>query len=125
MNVALADLKAEFEYGLKLRDLQSSRNDALKSLDNIRDQINTVSKTLRESTKDLIIALKERIQQIASIEDKVVRPANIPGYSMGPRLIDRLSQLAGGLENTLTGRRGHSASCIRSCWASSATKWIG
>ena len=104
---AVADLKAQFEYGLKLRDLQSSTNDALKSLDSVRDQINTVSRTVSpEAAKDLINALKERLQQVASIEDKLARPANIPGYSMGPRLIDRLSQLAGGLENTLNGPTG-------------------
>ena len=104
---AVADLKAQFEYGLKLRDLQSSTNDALRSLDSVRDQINTVSKTVSpEAAKDLINALKERLQQVASIEDKLARPGNIPGYSMGPRLIDRLSQLAGGLENTLNGPTG-------------------
>jgi photosystem II stability/assembly factor-like uncharacterized protein len=105
--VTATDLKAEFEYGLKLRDLQSSTNDALKALDNIRDQIDTSTRTVGalspEATKDLINTLKERLQQIASIEDKLARPGDIPGYSMGPRLIDRLSQLAGGLENTLTG----------------------
>ena len=101
------DLKQQFELGLKLRDLQSSTNDALKSLDAVRDQINTVSKTVSpEAAKDLLNSLKERLQQIASIEDKLARPGNIPGYSMGPRLIDRLSQLAGGLENTLNGPTG-------------------
>jgi photosystem II stability/assembly factor-like uncharacterized protein len=104
-NVSAADLKAEFEYGLKLRDLQSSTNDALRELDIVRDQINSASKS-QDISKDLINALKERLQQIASIEDKLVRPGNIPGYSMGPRLIDRLQGLAGGLENTLNGPTG-------------------
>ena len=101
------DLKPQFEMGLKLRELQSSTNDALRSLDGIREQINTVNKTLSpEAAKDLVNALRERLQQIASIEDKLARPGNIPGYSMGPRLIDRLSQLAGGLENTLSNPTG-------------------
>lgn len=108
--VANADLKAEFEMGLKLRDLQSSTNDALRALDTVRDEINTAVKTVGtlspQTAKDLLNALKERLQQIASIEDKLARPGNIPGYSMGPRLIDRLSQLAGNLENTLTGPTG-------------------
>lgn len=105
--VSAADLKAEFDYGIKLRDLESSTNDALRGLDSVRDQINTATRTVTSmspaSAKDLINALKERLQQIASIEDKLARPNDIPGYSMGPRLIDRLSQLANGLESTLTG----------------------
>ncbi|MBV8818215.1 MAG: hypothetical protein JO022_07640, partial [Acidobacteriaceae bacterium] len=109
-NTSPAELKAEFDYGLKLRDLQSASNDALRALDGIREQLNTASKTVGtfspQASKDLLNALKERLQQIASIEDKLVRPGNIPGYSMGPRLVDRLTALASGMENTLTAPTG-------------------
>jgi hypothetical protein len=46
-------------------------------------------------------SLAERIQQLHSIELQLARPRDIPGYSMGPRLVDRLGALGSELDHVL------------------------
>jgi hypothetical protein len=41
------------------------------------------------------------MQQLISMELKLVRPSDIPGYSMGPRLVDRLGALLNGIDRVL------------------------
>ena len=38
------------------------------------------------------------------MELKLARPDNIPGYSMAPRLVDRLGQLLNGIDRVLARR---------------------
>jgi photosystem II stability/assembly factor-like uncharacterized protein len=105
VDVSASDLRAQFDYALKLRDLQSSTNEALRSIDAIQDQIRQAEKSLKalltEPSKELSHALSERLKQLASIESRLARPRNIPGYSIGPKLIDRLGALASNIDRVL------------------------
>ncbi len=105
VKVSAADLQANFEYGLKLRDLQTATNQALRAVDTLHDQIQEVQKSMaalgNQSSPDLANALTERLQQLHTIELKLARPRNIPGYSMGPRLVDRLGALGSSLDHIL------------------------
>jgi hypothetical protein len=103
VQVNAADLQAQYQYGLKLRDLQSQGNEALRIVDAMREQVQQTQKTvaLLQPSKDLVDALTERLQQLNSIEDKLIRASHIPGYSMGPRIVNRLGQLAGGIDRAL------------------------
>ncbi len=100
-----ADLQANFDYGLKLRDLQTATNQALRSVDSLRDQLQQVQKSMEALSSppstDLMNALSERLQQLHSMELVLARPRDIPGYSMGPRLIDRLGALGSELDHVL------------------------
>ena len=49
----------------------------------------------------LLSLIGERKQQVSTMEMKLARPDNIPGYSMAPRLVDRLGQLLYGIDRVL------------------------
>ena len=101
----MADLKAQYEAGMKLRDLQSSANTALRGLDALKGQLEQVKETVFSLTgappKDLANALSEEQQQVNSLTLRLIRPNDIPGYSMGPRLVDRLRALSAGIDRVL------------------------
>lgn len=99
-----SDLRTQLDYNLKLRDMQSSVNEALRSLDTWKTEIETAESTVRvldPSARTLAGLLDERKQQVSSMELKLSRPDNIPGYSMAPRLVDRLGQLLNGIDRVL------------------------
>ena len=103
VQVSPADLLAQYQYGLKLRDLQSAGNEALRVVDAMKEQVQQTQKGIAviQPSKDLVNALSERLHQLNSMEDKLIRASHIPGYSMGPRIVNRLSQLAAGIDRSL------------------------
>jgi photosystem II stability/assembly factor-like uncharacterized protein len=105
VKVSAADLQSSLDYGLKLRDLQSATNHALKAVDSLRDQILQIQKSMvaldTTPPADLMNSLSERLQQLHSMELQLARPRDIPGYSMGPRLVDRLGALGSSLDHVL------------------------
>ena len=105
ITVSEPELRSQLDVNLKLRDMQSSVNDALKSIDAFKGEIESSQKTVRsldpQAARVLVALLDERMQQLGSMELKLARPADIPGYSMGPRLVDRLGQLLNGIDRVL------------------------
>jgi photosystem II stability/assembly factor-like uncharacterized protein len=105
VKTSMAELKTQYEYGVKLRDMQSSANTALRGLDTLKEQLdhatNTVSSLSGVLPKDLANALAEQRQQVGSMTLRLIRPNDIPGYSMGPRLVDRLRALSAGIDRVL------------------------
>jgi hypothetical protein len=98
-------LRSQLDVNLKLRDMQSSVNDALRGIDSYKSQIQTAETTVRaldpQATRVLAALLAERLQQLSSMELKLARPGDIPGYSMAPRLVDRLSALLNAIDRVL------------------------
>jgi photosystem II stability/assembly factor-like uncharacterized protein len=98
-------LRTQLEINLKLRDMQSSVNDALRGIDGYKAQLDTAEKTVRaldpQATRLLVALITERMQQLSAMELKLARPSDIPGYSMGPRLVDRLSMLLSSIDRVL------------------------
>jgi photosystem II stability/assembly factor-like uncharacterized protein len=105
MPVKESELKTQLEINLKLRDMTSSVNDALKSVDAWKAELDQAEKSVRAldpgAPRVLLGLLDERKQQVGSIEMKLARPSDIPGYSMAPRLVDRLGQLLNGIDRVL------------------------
>jgi hypothetical protein len=103
--VAANALRTQLDVNLKLRDMQSSVNDALRGIDSYKGQLQTSQKTVQaldpQTTKLLASLLSERLQQLSTMELKLARPGDIPGYSMAPRLVDRLSALLGAIDRVL------------------------
>jgi len=99
------ELRTQLDINLKLRDMQSSVNDALRSIDTFKAELDTSEKTVRtldpQAARVLVALIDERTQQLTTMEMKLARPDNIPGYSMGPRLVDRLAQLLGSIDRVL------------------------
>jgi photosystem II stability/assembly factor-like uncharacterized protein len=94
-------LRTQLDTNLKLRDMQSSVNDALRGIDTYKAQLDTATQTTRGSDRVLAGLITERMQQLTTMEMKLARPADIPGYSMAPRLVDRLNQLLSAIDRVL------------------------
>ena len=98
-------LRSQLDIDLKLRDMQSSVNDALRGVDSYKSQLTTAQGAVRsldpQTTRTLAALLAERLQQLSSMEGKLSRPSDIPGYSMAPRLVDRLNMLLSSIERVL------------------------
>jgi photosystem II stability/assembly factor-like uncharacterized protein len=99
------ELRTQLDINLKLRDMQSSVNDALRSIDTWKSELDTSEKSVRaldpQSARILSALISERMQQLGTMELKLARPDNIPGYSMGPRLVERLGQLMAAIDRVL------------------------
>ena len=95
--VKVAELQEQYDLGLRLRDMINETNTAMRSMDSIKQQLQTVQGTVRSLSPDAPKELTATISADAKDADalllKMVRPENIPGYSMGPRLSDLLSGL--------------------------------
>jgi len=98
-------LGTQLDLNLKLRDMTSSVNDALRGIDSYKSQLDTAERTVRaldpQATKLLAALISERMQQLSAMELKLARPADIPGYSMAPRLVDRLGMLLSAIDRVL------------------------
>jgi photosystem II stability/assembly factor-like uncharacterized protein len=101
VQVARGDLEAQFELAVRLRDMQSLVNDTLRALDGRQAEL-----TARKQAADAIPngggravsrQLAAEIAQVDSLIDALVKPSDIPTYSDGPKLANRIQQLLGNL----------------------------
>lgn len=99
------ELRTQLDVNMKLRDMTSSVNDALRAIDTWKGELDQAERSVKtldpQAPKVLTGLISERKQQLSSMELKLARPDNIPGYSMGPRLVDRLGQLLGLIDRVL------------------------
>ena len=93
----LADLQGQLELQLKLRDMQSATNNALRFLDSIEDQLKhtqTTAKTLnKEPDKDMMKALEDYIKQINTLEDRLVRRSEGLGFPGKGQVVNKIGDL--------------------------------
>jgi photosystem II stability/assembly factor-like uncharacterized protein len=88
ITVPPVDLQAQLELQMKLRDMQSASNNALRFLDSIEDQLKhtqTTARTLnKEPDKEMMKTLEDYIKQLDALEDRLVRRGDglgLPGKS--------------------------------------------
>jgi hypothetical protein len=85
--------------------MTSTVNDALRSIDMWKGELDQAERNIHaldpQSLKLLAGLITERKQQVSSMELRLARPSDIPGYSMAPRLVDRLGQLLGAIDRVL------------------------
>jgi photosystem II stability/assembly factor-like uncharacterized protein len=105
-SVAPGALEDQYRHTVKLRDLRSSVNDALRGLDSLKTQVEERKKTLKAQKKDAPDALTAEIdsalEELGQLLDGLVRPTGKPFWSEGPRLADRLQDLFSQLNSVLT-----------------------
>lgn len=77
ITVPTADLQAQLDLQMKIREMQSAANNALRFLDSIEDQIKhtqaTAKTLIKEPDKDMMKALEDYIKQIETLEDRLTR----------------------------------------------------
>ena len=103
ITVAPADLQTQYDHALKLRDMQSSMTDAIRSLDSVKAQLEQIEKTVKDRMPDapaeLTKALEGYKQQTDTLLGSIARPADAPGFGGGARLSEKI----GGLFFTVEG----------------------
>ena len=104
LTVAPGDLQAQLDLQMKLRDMQSAANNALRFLDSIEDQLKhsqTIAKTLnKEPDKDMMKALDEYIKELDALEDRLVRRSDGLGLPGKSQVVDDIGELFFGIDGT-------------------------
>jgi len=104
ISVSTADLRMQLEHGLKLRDMRSATNDALKALDSIKEQLQQLEKTVKDRLPDAPEELKkiltEHTKQVESLQSGLARPQEIQGFGIGPKLSELISGLFFDIDGT-------------------------
>ena len=97
ISVPLSDLRLQLELEMKLRDMQSAANTALRFLDSIEEQLKhtqtTVKNLSKDPDKDLLKALEEWIKQVDSLEDRLVNRREGLGFPGKARVADSIGGL--------------------------------
>lgn len=102
--VPLADLQAQLELQMKLRDMQSGANSALRFLDSLEVQLKhtqTVAKNLnKEPDKEMMKALEDYIKQIDALEDRLARRSEGLGFPGKAQVVNKIGDLFFGIDAT-------------------------
>ncbi|HZS45403.1 MAG TPA: hypothetical protein VFC63_09900 [Blastocatellia bacterium] len=103
VSVQTADLQTQFDYALKLRDMQSIINNDLRALDSIKDQLQQVDKTIKDrmpdAPKDLLTAISDNTKQVQSLLGELEEAPDGLGISGRSKVSDQV----GGLFFTIDG----------------------
>lgn len=95
--VTPADLRVQFDHGMKLRDMQSSTNRALRALDSIRDQIQQIEKAVKDRLsdppKELTALLADHGKQAESLQNRLASPQEGLGYRGRSQLAEKIGGL--------------------------------
>jgi len=104
LTVSPADLQAQLDLQMKLRDMQSAANNALRFLDSIEDQLKhtqTTAKTLnKEPDKDMMKSLDEYIKELDALEDKLVRRSDGLGLPGKSQVVNDIGDIFFGIDAT-------------------------
>jgi photosystem II stability/assembly factor-like uncharacterized protein len=104
ISVPLADLQAQLDLQMKLRDMQSSANNALRFLDSIEEQLKHTQTTARnlnkEPDKEMMKALEDYVKQINSLQDRLARRSEGLGLAGKSQVVNRIGDIFFGLDGT-------------------------
>jgi hypothetical protein len=104
INVPLADLQAQLDLQMKLRDMQSAANSALRFLDSIEEQLKHTQTTARNLTKEpdkeMMKALEDYVKQINALQDRLARRSEGLGFPGKSQVVNRIGDIFFGLDGT-------------------------
>jgi photosystem II stability/assembly factor-like uncharacterized protein len=94
VEAAPADLQTQLDYGLKARDLQSAATDALRTLDSIKEQVQSIQKVVKDrlpdAPKELATALEDQLKQVEALQNGLSRQDTGLGFAGRPGIADSL-----------------------------------
>jgi photosystem II stability/assembly factor-like uncharacterized protein len=97
-----ADLQAQFEHALKLREMQTAANSALRSLDSLKEQLQQIEKTIKDqlpdAPKELTSALPEYVKQVEAWQNRLASPQEGLGLRGQPQLAEKIGSLFGSID---------------------------
>jgi len=104
INVPPGDLQAQLDLQMKLRDMQSATNTALRFLDSLEEQLKhtetTVKNLNKEPDKELMKALEDYQKQIVALEDRLARRSEGLGFPGKSQVTNRIGDLFFALDGT-------------------------
>ena len=102
VNMSVADLQAQLDFQMKVRDMQTALNTALRFIDSVETQLKntqTTAKTLqKEPDKELTAALEDYLKQVAALQDKLARRTDGLGFPGRSQITNRLGDIFGSLD---------------------------
>lgn len=98
VNAQPADLQQLLDISLRLRDMQSATNNALRALDSLKAQAEFIERTEKdrvgeEAPKELTDRLAAFKKQVEELTNKLARPEGGFGFAARSQLVDRLGGL--------------------------------
>jgi photosystem II stability/assembly factor-like uncharacterized protein len=105
ISVPLADLQAQLDLQMKLRDMQSAANTALRFLDSLGEQLKhsqtTIKNLTKEPDKELLKFLEDSVKQVDVLADQLVnRSDGVLGFPGKARVVDSIGGLFFAIDNT-------------------------
>lgn len=104
INVPPADLQAQLDMHVKLRDMQSAVNSSLRFLDSIDVQLKHTQTTMKnlnkEPDKELMKALDDYVKQVEELKDRMARRSEGLGIPGKQQVANRIGNLFFGLDGT-------------------------
>jgi len=104
LNVSTADLQAQLDLQMKLQEMQSAANTALRFLDSIEDQLKhtqTTAKALnKEPDKEMMKALEDYVKQLDTLEDRLVRRSEGLGLPGKSQVVNKVGDIFFGIDAT-------------------------
>jgi hypothetical protein len=99
VSVQASDLKESLDMSLRLRDMQTATNNALRTLDSIKAQIEFVERTVRDRLgasdvpKDLTDRLAAQKKRVEELQNRLAQPDGGLGFEGRAQLVDRIGGL--------------------------------
>ncbi|MDT7689097.1 MAG: hypothetical protein QOE46_1856 [Acidobacteriota bacterium] len=99
VSVAAGDLRETLDMMLRLRDMQTATNNALRTLDSLKSQIEFVEKTVKDRLgaadvpKDLSDKLTAQKKRVEELQNRLAQPEGGLGFEGRAQLVDRIGGL--------------------------------
>jgi photosystem II stability/assembly factor-like uncharacterized protein len=112
-----AALRAQLIEGRKLRDMVSAANDTLRALDGFKAQLEARKRSAdampNGEGREQSAALGALLAEVNRVIAVLIKPTDIPFYSEGPRVTDRLNALLRQLSTTIEAPTGPQQALVR------------
>ncbi len=99
VSVQASDLKETLDMSLRLRDMQTATNNALRTLDSLKSQIEFVERTVKdrlgagEVPKELTDRLAAQKKRVEELQNRLAQPDGGLGFEGRAQLVDRIGGL--------------------------------
>ncbi|MGB8508968.1 MAG: hypothetical protein WCD76_11220 [Pyrinomonadaceae bacterium] len=104
ISVPAADLQTQFDMQMKLRDMQTATNQALRTLDSLKGQLEFVERTAKERLtdvpKELADKLSEQKKAVEALQNTLAQPEGGLGIDGKSQLVDKIGNLFFAVDST-------------------------